>query len=229
MDARTRRSRDALVAAAYALAEQRDIATISVTDITNASGISRDTFYRHASDPVDLIATALHAELAQALREFGDLLVTDAQSPPVPDATAASSGSDSDAGSARSSDSRGPGSASTAHHVFVGPTRVFLAHVRTHATLYRMAVSGSLSGRLRSVLIEPAREILADHLRRHPEIVPADLAPLSETTFAMAVAYAAGGTVAAAEAWLVTGDLDDLEGAVHAVLAASPQWWGTRD
>lgn len=213
MDARTRRSRDALVAAAYSLAEQRDIATISVTDITNASGISRDTFYRHASDPVDLIATALHAELAQALDQFGDLLLPDARTPPAPEVVAGS----------------GSGDASTAHHVFVGPTRVFLTHVRTHATLYRMAASGSLSGRLRSVLIEPAREILAAHLRRHPEIVPADLAPLSATTFAMAVAYAAGGTVAAAEAWLVTGDLDDLEGAVHAVLAASPQWWGTRD
>ncbi|QYH34823.1 TetR family transcriptional regulator [Salinibacterium sp. M195] len=227
MDARTRRSRDALVAAAYALAEQRDIATISVTDITNASGISRDTFYRHASDPVDLIANALHAELAEALGEFGDLLTPDAQTLPASEAMAVSAGSGT--GSDRSSGSSASDTASTAHHVFVGPTRVFLTHVRTHATLYRMAASGSLSGRLRSVLIEPAREILAAHLRRHPEIVPADLAPLSATTFAMAVAYAAGGTVAAAEAWLVTGDLDDLEGAVHAVLAASPQWWGTRD
>ncbi|WP_010204613.1 TetR/AcrR family transcriptional regulator [Salinibacterium sp. PAMC 21357] len=216
MDVRTRRSRDALVAAAYSLAEQRDIATISVTDITNASGISRDTFYRHACDPVDLIATALHAELADAIEQFGDLLdAADAAAfshaaKPAPDANASAT------------------TFSTTNHVFAGPTRVFLSHVRTHATLYRMAASGSLSGRLRSVLIEPARQILADHLRRHPEIVPAALAPLSETTFAMAVAYAAGGTVAAAEAWLLTGDLDDLDGAVHAVLAASPQWWGDR-
>ena len=203
MDARTRRSRDALVAAAYALAEQRDIGSITVTDITNASGISRDTFYRHASDPVDLIATALHAELAQALSEFGDLLESPGSTPD-------------------------DGYRATDDHVFAGPARVFLTHVRTHATLYRMAASGSLSGRLQSVLIEPAREILTGHLRRHPEIVPAELAPLSASSFAMAVAYAAGGTVAAAEAWLITGDLDDLDGAVHIVLAASPQWWGYR-
>ncbi|MBH0007953.1 hypothetical protein [Salinibacterium sp. SWN1162] len=218
MDVRTRRSRDALVAAAYALAEQRDIATISVTDITNASGISRDTFYRHACDPVDLIATALHAELAEAIEQFGDLL--------DPAETAAVSHTAEPAPGANANASTT--ALSTTNHVFAGPTRVFLGHVRTHATLYRMAASGSLSGRLRSVLIEPAREVLADHLRRHPEIVPAALAPLSETTFAMAVAYAAGGTVAAAEAWLLTGDLDDLDGAVHAVLAASPQWWGER-
>jgi AcrR family transcriptional regulator len=203
MDARTRRSRDALVAAAYSLAEQRDIGSITVTDVTNASGISRDTFYRHASDPVDLIATALHAELAHALREFGDLL---------------------EPASALSELSR----PANDEHVFAGPARVFLEHVRTHATLYRMAASGSLSGRLQSVLIEPAREILAAHLHRHPEIVPAGLAPLSESSFAMVVAYAAGGTVAAAEAWLVAGDLDDLDGAVHVVLAASPQWWDDR-
>ncbi|MBH0052742.1 hypothetical protein I6E74_00985 [Salinibacterium sp. SWN139] len=220
MDARTRRSRDALVAAAYALAEQRDIATISVTDITNASGISRDTFYRHACDPVDLIATALHAELAEAIEQFGDLL--------DPAETAAFSHATEPAPDARANQNASTTTLSTTNHVFAGPTRVFLSHVRTHATLYRMAASGSLSGRLRSVLIEPAREILADHLRRHPEIVPTELAPLSETTFAMAVAYAAGGTVAAAEAWLLTGDLDDLDGAVHAVLAASPQWWGER-
>lgn len=44
----------------------------------------------------------------------------------------------------------------------------------------------------------------------------------------MAIAYAAGGTVAAAEAWLAAGDLDDIERAVHVMLSASPQWWGYR-
>jgi AcrR family transcriptional regulator len=204
MDARTRRSRNALVATAYALAEQRDIGEITVTDITKVSGISRDTFYRHASDPVDLIATALHTELADALGQFGDLLNS---------ATAHSE----------------PRPLSSDNHVFAGPTRIFLTHVRTHATLYRMAASGSLSGRLRSVLIEPVREMLAVHLRRHPEIIPVDLAPLSASAFEMAVAYAAGGTVAAAEAWLTSGGLDDLDGAVDIVLAVSPQWWDSWD
>lgn len=195
MDARSRRTRDSLVSAAYALAEKQDIASISVTDITRASGISRDTFYRHASDPVDLVATALLAEISESISQFGDLLA------PADDEN---------------------------EHVFAKPTRVFLCHVRDHATLYRMAVSGRLSGRLRGVLVESARGLLTEHLRRHPQIVPPELQPLDETAFAMAVAYAAGGTVAAAESWLISGDLGDVERAVQIILSASPQWWGDR-
>jgi hypothetical protein len=70
--------------------------------------------------------------------------------------------------------------------------------------------------------------MLAEHLLRRPEIVPLGIAPHDGTAQSMAIAYAAGGTVAAAEAWLAAGDLDDIERAVHVMLSASPQWWGYR-
>jgi AcrR family transcriptional regulator len=70
MDARARRSRTALVDAVYRLASERDIDDITIADVATASGVSRDTFYRHAADPVDLLATALHAELAESLAGY---------------------------------------------------------------------------------------------------------------------------------------------------------------
>ncbi|GAA2232807.1 TetR/AcrR family transcriptional regulator [Herbiconiux moechotypicola] len=194
MDSRALRSRTALVDAAYRLASERDIDELTVTDVTAAAGISRDTFYRHASDPVDLVATALHAELAEALAAYLAMPATLVGAEP-------------------------------GTSVFAEPTRVFVQHVRAHAEIYRRSSRGGLSSRLRAVLTDAAEEVLSAHLRRHPEIVPASLAPLDEVSFAMTVAYAAGGTVAATEAWLVHGDLDDIDGAVRVVLATAPSWW----
>jgi AcrR family transcriptional regulator len=191
MDARALRSRNALVSAAYRLASEGDIDAITVTDVTTMAGISRDTFYRHASDPVDLVANALHAELTDALRAYLAM----------------------------------PTSTTDGESVFAAPTRVFVDHVRAHAEIYRRASQGGLSSRLQAVLIDAARDVLAAHLRSHPEIVPPALAPLDSTSFAMSVAYAAGGTVAAAEAWLEHGDLADSDGAVRVILAAAPSWW----
>jgi len=190
MDPRSARSRIALVAAVYRLASTRDIAEISVAEITREAGLTRDTFYRHARDPADLLATALHEELTENMADFHRMPVAH--------------GTDS---------------------VFTEPTRVLLTHVAFHAQIYRHSTGGRLGDRLRSVLVETARDILASHLRSHPEIAPPQVRPEDPRAFDMVVAYAAGGTVAAVQSWLTSGDTDNIDEAVHIILSAAPQWW----
>ncbi|RIJ77039.1 TetR/AcrR family transcriptional regulator [Nakamurella silvestris] len=192
MDPRTTRSRTALVAAVYRLASSRDISEITVAEITREAGLTRDTFYRHASDPVDLLATALHAELAVDMAGFHRLPAT----------------------------GNGDGTS-----VFTEPTRALLTHVAAHASVYRQSAGGRLGDRLRAVLMETARDILASHLRGHPEIAPPQLPADDPRAFDMVVAYAAGGTIAAVETWLAHGDITDIDQAVGIILSAAPQWW----
>jgi AcrR family transcriptional regulator len=191
VDPRAQRSRDALVAAVYRLASERDVEAIAVTDVTSAAGISRDTFYRHADDAVDLLARALHGELSEALAGFHDMPVD------TPDGRS----------------------------VFEAPARVLIEHVRDHAEVYRQTPGGRLAGRLRQVLVDISADILAGHLRRHPEIAPEDIDLDNPVVFGMTVAYAAGGTVAAVESWLADGMTLSVDEAVAVLLAAAPRWW----
>ncbi|MTD16436.1 TetR family transcriptional regulator [Nakamurella sp. YIM 132087] len=191
MDPRARRSRAALADAVYRLAAERDIESISVTEITAAAGVSRDTFYRHADDPVDLLARSLHEELAGALGVFREL----------------------------------PAGSGSGESVFAAPARVLIGHVRDHAAVYRQAPGGRLSGRLRQVLLDVSADILARHLKRHPGIAPEDIDLEDPAVFAMTVSYAAGGTVAAVEAWLAGGMVLPVDDAVAVMLAAAPRWW----
>lgn len=66
MDARALRSRSRLHAAILALAAIRPIHAISVSEVCRDAAITRDTFYRHARSPVELLADALGTELAAA-------------------------------------------------------------------------------------------------------------------------------------------------------------------
>lgn len=67
MDARSRRSRELLRAAVLDLAGRMPIADVTVSAICVEAGVTRDTFYRHAESPVDLLADALSAEIAEAM------------------------------------------------------------------------------------------------------------------------------------------------------------------
>ncbi|MDW4571883.1 TetR/AcrR family transcriptional regulator [Microbacterium sp. M3] len=67
MDPRKQRSRDRLYAAALGLAAERPVSSLTVTQIAEAAGVHRSTFYEHAESPEVLVQAALTAEL-DALR-----------------------------------------------------------------------------------------------------------------------------------------------------------------
>jgi AcrR family transcriptional regulator len=61
VDRRTRRTRRALQNALLNLAEERDLESITVQEITNRADINRATFYQHFRDKDDLVTSALDA------------------------------------------------------------------------------------------------------------------------------------------------------------------------
>lgn len=63
MDPRSRRSRDRLFAAALDLAAAQPIASLTVTQVAEAAGVHRSTFYEYASSPAALVEQALTGEL----------------------------------------------------------------------------------------------------------------------------------------------------------------------
>ncbi|MEV5069418.1 TetR/AcrR family transcriptional regulator [Microbacterium sp. LMI12-1-1.1] len=63
MDPRKQRSRDRLHAAALALATERPISSLTVTQLADAADVHRSTFYEHAESPAGLVEAALTAEL----------------------------------------------------------------------------------------------------------------------------------------------------------------------
>ena len=75
MDARSRRSRSALTEAVYRLAVEKGIDHLTVTDVAAAAGVSRDTFYRHSADPVELLCLALETELADTVSAYLEMPV----------------------------------------------------------------------------------------------------------------------------------------------------------
>lgn len=63
VDARIRATRAALEAAILRLAETESVAALTVAQVTDAAGINRATFYRHADSPTDLLASVLREDL----------------------------------------------------------------------------------------------------------------------------------------------------------------------
>jgi AcrR family transcriptional regulator len=63
MDARRRRSRDRLHRAVLELARDTPVADLTVTQLAEAAGVHRSTFYEHTPSPDDLLRDALLAEL----------------------------------------------------------------------------------------------------------------------------------------------------------------------
>jgi len=73
VDRRVKRSRASLREALLALAEERDIATLTVQEIVDAADVGRATFYVHYTSKEDLLAEVLDelfAELTSASRSF---------------------------------------------------------------------------------------------------------------------------------------------------------------
>ncbi|WP_312168087.1 TetR/AcrR family transcriptional regulator [Microbacterium sp.] len=73
MDARARRSRESLRRAVIALSGRMPIATVTASAICLEAGVTRDTFYRHAANPEDLLADALSAEIDEIMARLPDV------------------------------------------------------------------------------------------------------------------------------------------------------------
>lgn len=67
MDARVLRSRERLHEAVLSLSAATPIADVTASAVCARAGVARDTFYRHAESPVDLLAQALSAEIAESM------------------------------------------------------------------------------------------------------------------------------------------------------------------
>jgi AcrR family transcriptional regulator len=72
MDARTTRTRARLHAAVLELATTTPVADVSAAAVCRAAGVTRDTFYRHTTDPAALLGDALAAELDDAVGDAPD-------------------------------------------------------------------------------------------------------------------------------------------------------------
>jgi AcrR family transcriptional regulator len=72
MDARIVRTRRALLDAAVELVEERDVASISLTDIANGAGVSRQAVYDHYPDRDHLLAHAAMRRLADVIAAAED-------------------------------------------------------------------------------------------------------------------------------------------------------------
>jgi len=80
-DPRTVRSRAALISAATELIDERDVASISITDVCTVAGVSRPTFYQHFGDVSTLVQAAAIDRLQQVFDATIALEVRD--EPPV--------------------------------------------------------------------------------------------------------------------------------------------------
>ncbi|WP_162457745.1 TetR/AcrR family transcriptional regulator [Actinotalea caeni] len=67
MDPRIARTRRSLREALFALARERPLDEISVSDIAERAGVNRSTYYQHYSDKNTLLADALDAVIDEAI------------------------------------------------------------------------------------------------------------------------------------------------------------------
>jgi AcrR family transcriptional regulator len=73
MDPRQARTFETLRSAVLELASAKSIDEVSVTELAKAAGVTRETFYRHYSSPVDLLAAVLVHELDALLAGTAEL------------------------------------------------------------------------------------------------------------------------------------------------------------
>jgi AcrR family transcriptional regulator len=70
MDPRAQRSRDRLTAAVLDLAGNGRLDDVSVSELAQLAGVTRDTFYRHTTSVTDLLASALTEKLEEFVRSY---------------------------------------------------------------------------------------------------------------------------------------------------------------
>lgn len=146
MDARTRRTAEALRTAVLEVAALTPIDEVSVSSLCRAAGISRDTFYRHAESPIALLARVLDDDLREIVEV--EIAVDDAAGTPAP----------------------------PRRSVFEEPERQLLSLVGRHAEVLRRSLKPRLPAALRDVFIARMETGLVEHLARHPQIAPPEAA-----------------------------------------------------
>lgn len=196
MDPRYERTQRQLRRAVYELAAERPVGEIAVAELCRAAGVTRDTFYRHATSPTTLLAEALGDELTAAIEAVRD----------------------------EHSGRLGPGERLDGEALMRQSERALLQHLRTHAAVYRNAMAAGLVPELRAQLETVIFDALAEHALAHPSILPEAIAPDDQQALEITTAYAASGTVGAIERWLRHDPLDVDRGAAL-ILAASPGFW----
>lgn len=79
-DPRIQRTRASLQEALLTLCKQRDLDEVSVSEVAEAAGVNRTTFYQHyadlntlLADALDAIATASHAQLEVQMADLGEM------------------------------------------------------------------------------------------------------------------------------------------------------------
>lgn len=102
--------------------------------------------------------------------------------------------------------------------------RALLQHIADRAVVYRGALSPHLLPQLRANIERVIRTGLVAHLHRYPSSLPRGVVATDESALHLLAAYAAGGTVAAIELWLVD-EPADVERGVRLIFAASPDFW----
>ncbi|ROQ39672.1 TetR family transcriptional regulator [Frondihabitans sp. PhB188] len=192
MDPRARRSRDRLTSAVLALAAAGRIDDVSVSEVARDAGVTRDTFYRHSSSVVDLLALALHEKLEEYLLGYVG---------------------------------QGMPASSALQGVLATAEAGLLRHIAAFGPAYRAALLGQNGAPVRRSLSTFLADNIVTALTAYPQIAPLPVEQMDDQTTRMIAAYAASGTVGAIEVWLQMGDLDDIEGAVHAIAAGAPTWW----
>jgi len=70
VDPRIARTRSSLHEALLGLCRESDYASVSISDITDAAGVNRSTFYQHYADKEELLADALDSFVEQAAAQI---------------------------------------------------------------------------------------------------------------------------------------------------------------
>jgi AcrR family transcriptional regulator len=70
VDPRIARTRSSLHEALLGLCRESDYASVSISDITDAAGLNRSTFYQHYADKEELLADALDSFVEQAAAQI---------------------------------------------------------------------------------------------------------------------------------------------------------------
>jgi AcrR family transcriptional regulator len=185
-----------LIEAVRALAGGHPIHDISVAALCQQAGLTRDTFYRYAARPIDVLARAMDEDLPAAC----DLLSLMEQPAFA-------------------------GSASALSPLEV-PGRAILEHVDRNRAIYRQALHPHLDSALREVLIGRIEALLTGYLQLNHESVPAigDEQPTAAETRRLAV-FTAAGIVGAIEDWLAQDQPESLDRMLELLFTAAAPWW----
>ncbi|WP_368497542.1 TetR/AcrR family transcriptional regulator [Herbiconiux sp. A18JL235] len=196
MDPRYERTQRQLRRAVYELAAEHPVGDIAVAELCRAAGVTRDTFYRHATSPTTLLAEALGEELTTAIEAVRD----------------------------EHAARLAPGERLDGEALMRHSERTLLVHLRTHARVYRNAMTAGLVPELRTQLENIIFDALVEHALSYPSVLPEAIAPDDQMALEITAAYASSGTVGAIERWLRHDPLDVDRGAAL-ILAASPGFW----